>query len=168
MPGSIDTVCASARISAAVDLPSSFDRAAILRALPRISEAFASNAFCRSTRVPPSSEAAVWRNSSTSACTGSSHARVMPSRRVVTLSRTLRRALYRGPRPAPEGRPQLPPLVSSRVIWLSDQETTLSSCARTASSRAAIAALASRASSCRPARPVRVASCPEIRLHQNP
>jgi hypothetical protein len=64
--------------------------------------------------------------------------------------------------------PQLPPLVSSRVIWLSDQLTTLSSWPRTASSRAATIVLASRASSCRPASPVRVASSPEIRLHQKP
>ena len=48
---------------------------------------------------------------------------------------------------ARHGMPQLPPLVSSRVIWLSDQLTTASSWPRTASSRAATAALASRASS---------------------
>jgi hypothetical protein len=70
--------------------------------------------------------------------------------------------------PAPDGTPQLPPLASSRAIWLSDQDTTLSSWARTASSLAAITALASRASSCSPASPVRVASSPEIRLHQKP
>jgi hypothetical protein len=87
------TVVASARISPAVDLPSWLLRAAMLRARPRMSEARASKLRWRSSTVVPPRPAAAWRNCSMSACTGSSQERVMPSRNVVTESRTLRRAL---------------------------------------------------------------------------
>jgi hypothetical protein len=53
----------------------------------------ASNAFWRSSTVAPLKPAAALRSSSASACTGSSQERVMPSRRVMTESRTPRRAL---------------------------------------------------------------------------
>ena len=79
----------------------------------------------------------------------------MPSRRWRwSRRRAARRRAARGRR---RRRAALPPLVSSRDIWLSDQVTTSSSWPRTASSRAATTRVASPASSCRPARPVRVA-----------
>ena len=87
------TVPAIARISAAVDLPSWLERAAMLRARPRISEALASKAFWRSSTVAPERPAAILRSSSTSAATGSSQERFIPSRSVMTESRTARRAL---------------------------------------------------------------------------
>ena len=53
-PGAIATAPASARISCAVDLPSSLLRDAMLRAWPRISAARASNRLWRSSTVAPS------------------------------------------------------------------------------------------------------------------
>ena len=93
MPGATVTALASARISAAVDLPSWLLRAAMLRARPRMSDALASKALWRSSTVAPPRPSAAFLSCSTSACTGSSQERVMPSRRVVMESRTLRRAL---------------------------------------------------------------------------
>ena len=56
-------------------------------------EALASNAFWRSSTVVPLRPAAALRSPSTSAVTGSSQERVMPSLSVMTESRTPRRAL---------------------------------------------------------------------------
>jgi hypothetical protein len=64
--------------------------------------------------------------------------------------------------------PQLPPLLSSRCIWLSDHDTKLSTWALTASRRAEIEPVAVRASSWSALMELRVASSPAIRLHQKP
>ena len=55
----------------------------MLRARPRMSDALASKARCRSSTVPPPSAAALCLSCSMSACTGSNQDRVMPSRRVL-------------------------------------------------------------------------------------
>ena len=96
-------------------------------ALPRTLAAVTSKTFCRSATVAPSMRATLNLSFSKSALTGPSQEPEIPSRKDATWSRTLRRALYKGPRPAPEARPQLPPLLSSRAICVSDQLTTLSS-----------------------------------------
>ena len=68
-------------------------RAAMLRALPRISEALASKRRCRSSMVAPSSPVTLCLSRSSSVWIGAIQVVVMLSRSEETESRTLRRAL---------------------------------------------------------------------------
>ena len=106
---------------------------------------------------------------STSACTGSSQERVMPSRSVVIgIAHAAPRVVERTAAGA-RGRAAA---AAARLLARHLARPTRSPRCRAgrAPHRAGRrpTALASRASSCRPASPVRVASSPEIRLHQKP